>query len=410
MICQETVTTYTNTNTFRRIISALTASIVLGVFVSVWYHKQAKSVYLQSMTQEAETLLVLTNSYVSVYSDILASSNDGALPVPAHFRALSADSFNSISHRDERFVAKMVGMPASYIKTPPVDQHMSDYLNEFSKSERNQRYSDFIEFDNKPVIRTIFPLKVQQTSCADCHNKMQANRFNWQVGDYMGAYFIDRGVADPMHVMIWQSTRIGLFTCLLAMVCFMLLMERGRQKQLADKMREYAYKDPLTGSLNRRALHEKTHKKLLDTNHSDSLLILDIDHFKKINDQHSHQVGDQVLISFVRRIESQLRHGDLLSRIGGEEFVIYLSDVTPSEAASFARRLCVHVAKYPILIGDKSLNVTTSIGCVSIIKSELRSIDDWIAVADRYLYQAKKSGRNKALMPFNMISTEAKAA
>ena len=122
-----------------------------------------------------------------------------------------------------------------------------------------------------------------------------------------------------------------------------------------------------------------------------ALLLLDIDHFKLVNDQHGHQSGDRVLVDFTRRIQPLLRRMDLLARFGGEEFVVLLPDTESADAWIVAERILARVADP----ADRSLPaITTSIG-VAVWRPEDRQVDELLARADRALYQAKVEGRNR---------------
>lgn len=122
-----------------------------------------------------------------------------------------------------------------------------------------------------------------------------------------------------------------------------------------------------------------------------ALLLLDIDHFKQVNDEHGHQVGDRVLVDFTRRIQPVLRRMDLLARLGGEEFVVLLPDTEGPDAMAVAQRILSCVAEP----ADKSLPaITTSMGVV-VWRADDQEVDDLLVRADRALYQAKSEGRNR---------------
>jgi len=156
--------------------------------------------------------------------------------------------------------------------------------------------------------------------------------------------------------------------------------------------------DPLTGVFNRRVFDETL---LAETTRSRryllalSLVLLDLDHFKAINDRHGHPGGDAVLQHFAGIAGAQTRDGDTLCRYGGEEFTVLLAH-TPLEAAmEVARRLVATTAKAPFPVGEASLAVTVSAGVASLQESD-QTGKALLAAADAALYEAKREGRNRA--------------
>ncbi len=127
-----------------------------------------------------------------------------------------------------------------------------------------------------------------------------------------------------------------------------------------------------------------------------SLLMIDIDHFKKVNDNFGHRAGDYILKSLARIFVSRSRRVDYVCRYGGEEFAIILPEVDIMGAFKFATTLKETVAKHTFQIEGHEITITISIG-VSDIMEEAQSIDDLIETADRRLYQAKERGRNRVV-------------
>ncbi len=178
-----------------------------------------------------------------------------------------------------------------------------------------------------------------------------------------------------------------------------------RRKRFQDRLRStyeislsMALTDSLTGLYNRRYL-EVHLKKLIENNAKSNkalgVIMMDIDHFKEVNDTHGHNVGDEILKIFAERIKDNLRSFDLVARLGGEEFVAILPDVLPERAYLVAERLRKSIADTPILCSAKDgcLKITTSIGG-AIINNGGHSITDILERADKCLYEAKNAGRN----------------
>lgn len=165
---------------------------------------------------------------------------------------------------------------------------------------------------------------------------------------------------------------------------------------IRGKFEELALTDALTGIRSRRAVVDAAHDFLRRSQRSNRpfvLMQLDLDHFKSVNDRFGHQVGDQVLQAFCRRIAAALRRSDVFGRLGGEEFMVLMPDTSAEQAAPLADRLARAAAA-----GDSSLPVPT----VSIGFSEWHpddaSVDAVLVRADRALYAAKAAGRNCARM------------
>ncbi|MEZ7186322.1 diguanylate cyclase [Pseudoalteromonas sp. DY56-GL22] len=167
---------------------------------------------------------------------------------------------------------------------------------------------------------------------------------------------------------------------------------------LIDEFTEVLHtRDPLTGASNRTNLLEnlqKEHELCKRKSLSCALIMIDLDHFKQVNDEFGHAAGDKVLIALVKCIKSQLRKYDQLYRYGGEEFLVCLPQTELDDAKSFSERLRAGVEALKIDISnDNHINVTGSCG-VTLISAD-DNIETAIERADEAMYQAKKSGRNR---------------
>lgn len=168
------------------------------------------------------------------------------------------------------------------------------------------------------------------------------------------------------------------------------------QKQVV-KMETLANIDTLTGILNRRAFIEATKlinnkPRAFDKNHA--LLIIDIDNFKSLNDKYGHLGGDEVLMAMARKIQSIKRKDDVFARIGGEEFVLLLGDISEEDSLHLAEKYRQSIEEMTVLFNKKKLKCTVSIGISSPKPNDI-NFRDVIARADNALYNAKKSGRNQ---------------
>ncbi|MES9827823.1 MAG: GGDEF domain-containing protein [Candidatus Thiodiazotropha sp.] len=163
-------------------------------------------------------------------------------------------------------------------------------------------------------------------------------------------------------------------------------------------MRELATNDSLTGLLNRRAFFHNSNNFIYFAEREQmplSIMVVDLDKFKIINDGHGHPAGDKVLKHFGKSVKSISRDGDLAGRIGGEEFSLLLPNTSEDGALAFAERLHSFVRKSTILHGQSSIKYTISIGLVSLVPNEDDNIESIIKNADKSLYMAKEKGRNR---------------
>ncbi len=161
----------------------------------------------------------------------------------------------------------------------------------------------------------------------------------------------------------------------------------------SDELADLALYDPLTGAHNRRYLVPQIERNLADFERyarMSSLLMIDLDHFKRINDEFGHSQGDKVLRAMVALIEDRIRGVDMLYRLGGEEFLVILSEVGSTTAAKIADELRIGIEGLEALPGQ---TVTVSIGVCDVTKAE--SAEDWLAKADAAMYSAKEKGRNR---------------
>jgi diguanylate cyclase (GGDEF)-like protein len=165
-----------------------------------------------------------------------------------------------------------------------------------------------------------------------------------------------------------------------------------------EALREQATHDGLTGLLNRNAILETLHKELARANresHAVSVLMVDLDRFKQINDTHGHAAGDAVLRESARRMREAVRSYDSVGRCGGEEFLIVLPGCDSRSAVTQAERVRDGLAATPLFAGQHSLVVTCSIGASSRPHPSEADADELLRDADAALYRAKSEGRNR---------------
>jgi diguanylate cyclase (GGDEF)-like protein len=171
------------------------------------------------------------------------------------------------------------------------------------------------------------------------------------------------------------------------------------QKQLLEELYETSVRDPLTGAFNRRHFAERLATEVAYVQrHSTalSLLLLDIDYFKTINDHYGHPEGDRVLKELTDACHTQLRAEDVFARYGGEEFAVLLRGVPLIGAIQAAERLRTAI-KQAVVVGSPPLAVTVSVGCASLGCAEEATPTSFVQVADQRLYEAKQAGRDRVI-------------
>nr|WP_246448174.1 GGDEF domain-containing protein [Roseateles oligotrophus] len=173
----------------------------------------------------------------------------------------------------------------------------------------------------------------------------------------------------------------------------------GKNRDLTQAYRlieEQAAQDPLTHCLNRRALRQRF-QQLQERRRSEDVflgaLMIDVDHFKAINDRYGHAAGDQALLTLVARIKEQLRAADLLARWGGEEFLCLVFGGEGEHLPRVAERIRAAVGMLPLKFEGEDIRITVSIGLASLAEGE--DFEALVRRADAAVYRAKKGGRNR---------------
>ncbi len=206
---------------------------------------------------------------------------------------------------------------------------------------------------------------------------------------------LDHGAFDflskPVHVEELRS-RIA--------VGVRLIRAEDKLRGFAMEMKRLAVTDGLTGAYNRRYFFDQAKKEFYRSKRYDtplSLLLMDIDHFKQVNDANGHLAGDEVLKALSDLCGKTLRESDVLSRYGGEEFAILLPETKSHQAFTQAERLRGALADFRLPHEERVIKITVSFGTASLIETD-NKIEDMINRADNALYKAKKEGRNRTVV------------
>ena len=210
---------------------------------------------------------------------------------------------------------------------------------------------------------------------------------------FHGALLTRQGVAIPIEslsspILSVSGAQMG---------CVLVARDVSENHKVQDRLQWQAGHDALTGLPNRALLADRFDRALDKARRNGTKLVvclLDLDHFKPINDAHGHAIGDQLLIEVVTRLNQQLRDVDTLSRLGGDEFVILLEDLEHIEDLDGLMQRMLQILAEPFHIGELRLSVTASIG-LSVFPTDHSDSDTLLRHADQAMYVAKQIGRNR---------------
>lgn len=225
-------------------------------------------------------------------------------------------------------------------------------------------------------------------------------------------------VSDIRDVEVQMKTAEGrVFTAELAAIAvdysgvpsvLIALNDISQRKEMEAELFRQASTDALTGISNRRYFHNQAEQEVRRARRfarDMAVMMIDIDHFKKINDTYGHAAGDAVIQSVVKRSLESLRQSDSIGRIGGEEFAVLLPETSMAAARDVAERLRLHIQEKPIIAGLHAIPSTVSIG-IAQLSAHDGDIDHLLNRADAALYAAKNNGRNRVELAMTPEKTE----
>ena len=210
------------------------------------------------------------------------------------------------------------------------------------------------------------------------------------LGSRNGTFVDDKLLRDRRRLKGGEHIRLGG-----TILKFMASMDEEAQYHAV--VHELMTRDPLTSAFNRSYLMSMLEKMLARcqfTHQKLSVIMMDIDYFKKVNDSWGHLVGDEVLRVFSERIRNVLRSGDALCRLGGEEFVLISERTELQDAVRIAERMRLTVSSTPFSTQVGLVEITCSLGVMTVDGSDSGTVDDLLSRADKHMYAAKAAGRN----------------
>jgi len=258
--------------------------------------------------------------------------------------------------------------------------------------------------DGRSVFRYMAPLYVEP-SCMPCHAEQ-----GYRVGEVRGGISVKFDVTKVEKEMARNRTvvfaLIALTSLAMLSVIFFLVSRLARRLSMAyETIEKMSVTDELTKVHNRRHFHARLDEELLRARRLGSplsLMLLDIDHFKSVNDRFGHQSGDAVLTQFAERVKASTRKTDVTARYGGEEFAVILPQCGSADAHGVAEKLRLSVEARPFdIAGGRTLSVTVSIGVASLdmlAEQGEDAAERVVKLADEALYAAKNGGRNRTVV------------
>ncbi|RII28820.1 MAG: diguanylate cyclase [Geobacter sp.] len=394
-------------------LCAIVAFIVAGIF-AVLYTRTSNLMY-ERVREQAATyadLIMHTKMWNYDYGGVYVEKRRGVAS-NAYLRQLGVNpdvkveggrTFTIRNHAimieeiSQRSVEKD-GVRFHIVSLKPIDPgNAPDQLERTALSQFAQGESEWHSLGkgDNPVFRYLKPLFVEP-SCLECHATK-----GYKVGDVIGAISITLPLSTYIRETRTNKILIiaaaALTICLLVTLIYVLTWRLViKLDEVQKRLKKLASTDELTGLRNRRHIMKRLEEEFERAgrlNEPLCLIMLDIDHFKRINDTYGHPFGDLVLKRVARRLQEATRSYDITGRIGGEEFLVISPGTTAEEALHLAERLRTVVSQEPMGDGGKEVTITISAGFALSSPADSGS-ETLLKRADVALYRAKQGGRNR---------------
>lgn len=396
-------------------ISLLVCLVILSVFWG-FYFRQAELIQKQQLQQGQAFFqeVVLTRQWIAQHNGVYVKMTPGITPNPYLLKvlglqvtikdeageqytlknpALVTREISELAEKRGLYQFRITSLnPLNPANTP--DAFEREALRLFETGV--QEHSTLEKRGEEVFFRYMAPLTTEK-SCLTCHAQQ-----GYREGDVRGGISVTSSATETAgkirESQIFLLGSAFLIILLILMIIYVVARSFIKDLKLAEnKLITMATRDFLTGLINRREMYRRMEEELQRARRNGtpfSVFMLDLDHFKKVNDVHGHSTGDLVLQSVAAEMQQAVRLYDLCGRYGGEEFLVALPDTDLAAAAATAERLRLAIANRIIaLAGGATLQITASIGVASLEQSE--TIDQLISRADDAMYLAKQQGRNR---------------
>jgi len=393
-------------------ISLTVVIFVMGLFMGGAL--KTKTLIHKQVLAEARTLfnsIVMMRKWNASYGGVYVKKSDGAESTPylenpdivdvkgtVYTVKVPAVMTREISESADRLGLFSFGLSSLKLRNPDNSPDVFERaaLESFERGEKEA--SSFVTEGGRSTFRYMGPLYIEE-ACLKCHSDQ-----GYELGDIRGGISITLNVEEVQRELrhnLLVLVALGIISAMLLIgVIGLLTMKLIKGlSEAREEIEKLAITDGLTGIFNRRHLFARFKEEFERGRRLGEPLgciLIDIDHFKKVNDTYGHLVGDDVLRGIAREIQGTLRAYDLFGRYGGEEFMVVLPDTGMERAVALAERIREAVRNVPVVPPDagERLHITISLGVSCLIDSDC-SIDDILKRSDSALYCAKDAGRNR---------------
>lgn len=396
-------------------ISLVIIIFVIGIFIGIIIRNSRLINYeILSRARSYFSNIVLTRRWNADYGGVYVEKRDGILSNPY----LENPDIEAVDGKvyTKKNPALMTREISAYAEKEGLFEFNITSLKPLNPNNRADEFERLalqrFEEGEKENFRTIkekghfffkymAPLYVEE-SCLFCHAKQ-----GYKAGDIRGGISVTFDVSSVKSTIKWQNNLLIVLSILSAVVLlgviyFFIMRLSSRLSDAYGKIEEMAMVDDLMQILNRRFFFNRLQEEFQRARRYDAQLgciLLDIDHFKKVNDSYGHQAGDVVLKHIATRIKENCRKTDIIARYGGEEIGIILPNAGEEEAFQLAEKIRNFIEYETVVVDEnKKIRLTVSLGVVAVAPEELKELEDYhviIKLADKALYHAKKNGRNR---------------
>ncbi len=397
-------------------VSLVTLAFVGGITIGVGKH--VASLFSEQVRSEAAAHfhnIVLTRRWNALHGGVYVLKSEGVKSNPylenpditttngtvytMKNPALMTREISTIAGREDNFTYHITSLrPLNPNNAADPFEAYALELFENGETEVFEEYSG----QTQTLARYMAPLMVEE-ACMQCHAHQ-----GYAVGDVRGGISVSLDVTGLRESLKTSSTILYLLVgvCAISLLTLVILFSMRlirRLKEAQETIHTLAVTDELTGAYNRRQLYEFFNDAVARNQrygHPISVVMVDIDHFKVVNDTYGHLAGDEVLKRLVQIMNDNLRETDLVARFGGEEFIILLPGEEMNQAIFSAQRIRMVVEQTPIIFEDVSISLTVSCGISTRDKDDLLDPclrDIMFSEADKSLYAAKMGGRNRTV-------------
>lgn len=403
------------------IYSMLTIAVVIvSVFVS--YHARTEQLTESVLLQQGRALyseLILTRRWISSHGGVFVKVRPGVDPNP-FLSSLPGMKVTITDQDGDLYTLRNPGLvvrelselaeesdaisfhvasldPVNPVNSKP-DAFETEALLDFERGSTEAVVIE--ETDIGPVYRYMAPLYYED-KCNRCHGFQ-----NYELGDIRGGISVSipmTSVNEKLREnLVFSIGAGGSVMALLFLILYVMSSKFMRKlSEAQDELTLLAMTDGLTKLYNRKAALERLAEEISQSSRFDSplsCLMIDVDNFKSINDHHGHLAGDNVLVSLAETLSQSSRQYDVLSRYGGEEFLVILPKTDLGTAVTVAEKYRNKVAETPIIIDEQSVQLTISVGVAEADFGLEGGVDSLIGRADSALYEAKAAGRNRVVV------------